>query len=54
MGVTPDIEVVNLPKEIYEGRDRQLETALKLLQEKLAKEPVAPLKPKRVPALGKH
>lgn len=53
VGVVPDIEVVNPPKETFEGRDRQLETALKLLQDKLAKEPVAPLKPKGVPALSK-
>ncbi|WLT30800.1 S41 family peptidase [Geothrix sp. PMB-07] len=52
VGVAPDIEVVNPPKETYEGRDRQLETALKLLQDKLAKEPVAPLKPKGIPALN--
>ncbi|GLH72678.1 tricorn protease [Geothrix limicola] len=51
VGVAPDVEVENLPKETYEGRDRQLETAIKLLQDKLAKEPVAPLKPKEVPAL---
>jgi tricorn protease len=51
VGVKPDIEVVNPPKETFQGRDRQLETALKLLQEKLAKEPVKPLKPQAIPAL---
>jgi len=51
VGVSPDLEVVNPPKETYAGRDRQLEAAIKLLQDKLAKEPVAPLKPKGIPAL---
>jgi tricorn protease len=51
VGVKPDIEVVNPPKETFQGRDRQLEAALKLLQEKLAKEPVKPLKPQAIPPL---
>ncbi len=51
-GVEPDVEVVNPPKETFEGRDRQLETALRLLQERLAKEPVKPLAPAGVPTLS--
>ncbi len=50
-GVAPDVEVVNPPRETFEGRDRQLETAIKLLQDKLAKEPIKPLKPQGVPSL---
>lgn len=51
-GVAPDVEVVNPPKETFEGRDRQLETAIRMLKEKLAKEPVKPLVPKGVPSLA--
>jgi tricorn protease len=39
-GVSPDVEVDNLPRESYGGRDRQLETALSMLKEKLAASPV--------------
>jgi tricorn protease len=39
-GVAPDIEVDNLPFETYKGKDAQLERAIALLQEKIAKEPV--------------
>lgn len=53
VGVVPDVEVVNPPKETFEGRDRQLETAIKMLQDKLAKEPVAPIKAQGIPALPK-
>jgi len=53
VGVSPDIEVVNPPRETFEGHDRQLETAVKLLQDKLAKEPVVPFKPSGVPAFPK-
>jgi tricorn protease len=38
-GHVPDIEVDNLPHETFNGKDAQLETAIKLLQEKIAKEP---------------
>jgi len=49
VGVSPDIEVVNLPHETFLGQDRQLEKALQILQEKLAKEPIHPLKPQPIP-----
>ncbi len=51
-GVAPDVEVVNPPKETFEGRDRQLEKAIQLLQEKLTKEPMKELKPQGVPSLA--
>jgi len=53
VGVTPDVDVVNLPMETFNGRDRQLETAIRLLQEKLASNPIPELKPKAIPSLGR-
>ena len=53
VGVTPDHDVVNLPFETFNGRDRQLETAIRLLQEKLKSEPITELKPKGIPSLGR-
>jgi tricorn protease len=38
-GHVPDIEVDNLPFETFNGKDAQLEAAIKHLQEKIAKEP---------------
>jgi len=38
-GVEPDIVVDNLPHETFTGRDAQLETAVKHLEELIAKEP---------------
>jgi tricorn protease len=51
VGVTPDVEVDNLPHETFQGRDRQLETALELLEKKLKEQPVKPWKPAAIPAL---
>lgn len=39
VGHIPDIEVDNLPYETFNGKDAQLEAAIKLLQEKIAKVP---------------
>ena len=39
-GVDPDIIVDNLPHQTYNGKDAQLETAIKYLQEKIKNEPV--------------
>ena len=39
-GVSPDVEVDNLPHESYLGRDRQLDTAIEMLQQKLRENPV--------------
>ncbi len=38
-GVDPDIEVTNLPRDVLDGRDPQLERAVDLLLEKLAEDP---------------
>jgi len=44
-GVSPTIEVDNLPHETFMGRDAQLEAAIKYLLRKLEEEPVPDLKP---------
>jgi tricorn protease len=51
VGVTPDVEVDNLPNETFNGRDRQLEVAIELLEKKLKEQPVKPWKPAAIPAL---
>lgn len=51
VGVSPDVEVDNLPNETFNGRDRQLETAIQMLQKKLKEEPVAHYKPSDIPAI---
>ncbi len=38
-GVDPDVEVTNLPRDLLEGRDPQLEKAVDLLLEMLAEDP---------------
>lgn len=38
-GVVPDIEVDNLPRETFDGRDRQLETAVQVLLEAIEEDP---------------
>lgn len=38
-GFVPDIELDNLPHETFNGRDAQLDAAIKLLQEKIAEDP---------------
>ena len=38
-GVEPDFEVTNLPRDLLDGRDPQLEKAVDLLLEKLAEDP---------------
>jgi tricorn protease len=39
-GLDPDIVVDNLPRATFQGKDAQLEAAVKYLQEKIEKEPV--------------
>lgn len=51
VGVTPDVEVDNLPHETFLGRDRQLEVAIELLEQKMKEQPVKPWKPAAIPAL---
>ena len=38
-GFVPDIEVDNLPHETFNGKDRQLSTAIELLQKKIKEDP---------------
>ena len=38
-GVVPDIEVDNLPHETFNGKDAQLDTAIKHLLKKIAEDP---------------
>jgi len=42
-GVTPDIEVENLPNATFKGADAQLDAAIKAVQEKMKSDPVKPL-----------
>jgi tricorn protease len=51
VGVTPDVEVDNLPHATYQGQDRQLEVALELLDKKLKEQPIKPYQPQAIPAL---
>lgn len=51
VGVTPDVEVDNLPHETFNGRDRQLEVAIEILEKKMKEQPVKPWKPAAIPAL---
>jgi tricorn protease len=51
VGVTPDVEVDNLPHATYQGQDRQLEVALELLDKKLKQQPIKPYQPQAIPAL---
>jgi tricorn protease len=53
VGVSPDVEVDNLPYETFNGRDRQLEVAIQMLQKKLKDEPVPAYKPADIPVLGR-
>lgn len=45
VGVTPDVEVDNPPHATFMGQDLQLETAIKMLQKKIADSPVKKLAP---------
>ena len=51
-GVTPDIEVSNLPHATFMGEDAQLDAAMKHLEQKMRDEPVKPFKAKEFPQLG--
>ena len=51
VGVTPDIEVDNLPHASFNGRDQQLEAAIQLLDKKLREQPLKPLIPQAIPPL---
>jgi tricorn protease len=51
-GVSPDIEVINLPQETYNGRDAQLERAVNYLQEKIRSKPIPEFKAQPIPPVG--
>ncbi len=43
-GISPDIEVDNLPHATFNGEDAQLQAAIKLLKKKMQENPVQPMK----------
>jgi tricorn protease len=43
-GISPDIEVTNMPVATFNGKDAQLEAAISYLQERIKEAPVQPLK----------
>jgi tricorn protease len=51
-GVSPDIAVVNLPHDSFNGGDAQLEAALSYLDNKLKTDPLKPAVPETIPAVG--
>lgn len=51
VGVSPDVEVDNLPHATFNGKDQQLETAIQLLEKKLKEQPVKPMVPQAIPPL---
>lgn len=48
-GVSPTIEVDNLPFETFNGKDAQLETAIQYLQDEMTSSPIPPLKAQPFP-----
>jgi tricorn protease len=51
-GISPDIEVDNLPHATFNGEDAQLQAAIKLLQKKIKRDPIKPLKVKPFPKVN--
>jgi tricorn protease len=51
-GVKPTIEVDNMPHATFNGKDAQLEAAIKYLNKKLRKRPIKPLKAKAFPPVN--
>ena len=51
-GISPDIEVDNLPHATFNGEDAQLQAAIKLLKRKLKKDPVKPMRVKPFPKVN--
>ena len=41
-GVEPDIQLDNLPHAAFEGKDAQLEAAIRYLQQKIREKPIEP------------
>ncbi len=54
VGVTPDIEVDNLPHATFHGGDAQLDAAIGWLQRKLQSEPIPPLRAAPIPPLPRR
>lgn len=52
LGIAPDIEVVNPPRETFFGGDAQLDAAILNLQERIADEPIPELRGGPLPPLG--
>jgi tricorn protease len=52
VGVTPDVEVDNLPHATFMGQDRQLEVAIGMLMKKVKEVPVKPYRPQAIPSLS--
>jgi tricorn protease len=53
VGVAPDITVDNLPFATFNGSDKQLETAISYLMDKMAKEPMRKPTPPAFPVMVK-
>jgi len=51
-GISPDIEVDNLPHATFNGGDAQLQAAIKLLKKEIKKSPIKPLKAKPFPKVN--
>lgn len=51
-GISPDIEVVNLPRASFSGQDAQLEAAVQYLKDENTRNPIADLTPGPLPPLG--
>jgi tricorn protease len=52
-GVEPDIVVDNLPHATFDGKDAQLDAAVKLLLDEIKRDPRAPPAPPDYPSVGK-
>ena len=48
-GVSPTMEVSNLPHETFNGKDAQLQAAIKYLKQRMKQAPISPLIPKAFP-----
>ncbi len=53
-GVLPTLEVENPPFAEYQGEDRQLQTAIDYLLEKIRSEPIPPFEGQRLPPVGSY
>src|SRR6185436_7928593 len=51
-GVDPDVVVDNLPRATYDGKDAQLEAAIRWLEEKIRTEPIKDIPPPAFPKKG--